>query len=91
VFDMEGSFTTLDAYYSSLVSTVGVHAQNAKMNAYYNESLLSEYTSRKESISGVNLDEEMASLLQFQRAFQAASKLILTADEMLQTLLSMKQ
>ena len=91
VIDMDGSNTTLDAYYSSLVSTVGVHTQNAQMNANYNETLLTEYSSRKESISGVNLDEEMASLLQFQRAFQAASKLITTADEMLQTLLSMKQ
>jgi len=91
VLDMDGTNTTLDAYYSSLVSIVGVHSQNAQMNAKYNETLLTEYTSRKESISGVNLDEEMALLLQFQRAFQAASKLITTADEMLQTLLSMKQ
>ena len=91
VLDMDGTNTTLDAYYSSLVSIVGVHSQNAQMNAQYNETLLTEYTSRKESISGVNLDEEMALLLQFQRAFQAASKLITTADEMLQTLLSMKQ
>lgn len=91
VLDMDGTNTTLDAYYSSLVSIVGVHTQNAQMNAQYNETLLTEYTSRKESISGVNLDEEMALLLQFQRAFQAASKLITTADEMLQTLLSMKQ
>jgi len=91
VLDMDGTYTTLDAYYSSLVSIVGVHAQNAKMNADYNETLLSEYTSRKESISGVNLDEEMALLLQYQRAFQAASKLITTADEMLMTLISMKQ
>jgi len=91
VLVMDSTNTTLDAYYSSIVSTVGVHTQNAKMNANYNETLLAEYTSRKESISGVNLDEEMALLLQFQRAFQAASKLITTADEMLQTLLSMKQ
>jgi flagellar hook-associated protein 1 FlgK len=91
VLEIDGSSTTLNAYYSALISTVGVHAQNAEMNASYSETLLTEYSATKESISGVNLDEEMADLLMFQRAYQAASKLITTADEMLQTLLSMKQ
>lgn len=91
VLDLDGSSTTLDAYYSSFISTVGVHTQNAQMNEKYNNTLLGEYSKRKESISGVNMDEEMATLLKFQRAFQAASKIITTSDEMLQTLLSMKQ
>ena len=41
--------------------------------------------------TGVNLDEELATLIQQQKAYQAASKVIQTADEMLDTLLNLKR
>jgi len=43
----------------------------------------------RDSVSGVNLDEEMTQLLQIQRAYEANSKIIAIADEMLQSLLQM--
>jgi flagellar hook-associated protein 1 FlgK len=42
-------------------------------------------------ISGVSLDEELVNLLKYQRAFQAASRLIVVADELLQTILTLKR
>ena len=44
---------------------------------------------RRESISGVSLDEEMINLVKFQTAYDAAAKLVTTADELLQTVLSL--
>jgi flagellar hook-associated protein 1 FlgK len=44
----------------------------------------------RDSISAVSLDEEMTNIIKFQRAFQAAAKLISISDEMLNTLLSVK-
>jgi flagellar hook-associated protein 1 FlgK len=44
----------------------------------------------RDSISAVSLDEEMTNLIKFQSAYEAASKLISIADEMLETLLSVK-
>jgi flagellar hook-associated protein 1 FlgK len=44
----------------------------------------------RESISSVNLDEEMTDLIQFQHAYSAAAKLISASDEMLRDLLSVK-
>ncbi len=90
VVTMDGTRTTMDAFFSAFVSEVGVHTQNAKMNAQFNDTLLGQYLSRKESVSGVNLDEEMANLLKNQYLYQASAKLISIADEMLQTLLSVK-
>ena len=44
---------------------------------------------RREAVSGVSLDEEMINLVKFQNAYDAAAKLISTADELLQTVLNM--
>jgi len=85
-----GTSTTMDAYYSSLVAQVGVDVQNTVNNEKFNDTLLGQYISRKEGISGVNLDHEMAELLKYQHLYQAAAKLISIADEMMQALISIK-
>ncbi len=81
---------TLGEYFSSLVSRVGSDTSNAKFNAQYHAALASDLKSRQESVSGVNLDEEMTNLIKFQHAYTAAAKLITTADSMLEVLLGLK-
>jgi flagellar hook-associated protein 1 FlgK len=44
---------------------------------------------QRESISGVSIDEEMITLMNFQHAYNAAAKLITTVDEMLSTVINM--
>ena len=46
---------------------------------------------QRESISGVSLDEEMTDLIKFQRAYEASAKLIVTIDEMLETVVNLKR
>jgi flagellar hook-associated protein 1 FlgK len=82
--------TTMDAYYSSLVAQVGVDVQAAEQNEKFYDTLLTQYTQTKESVSGVNLDEEMTNILKYQRLYQASAKLISICDEMMQSLLSIK-
>lgn len=77
-------------YYDSLVATVGADTATVKFNYMYKKTLASDLDDRQQSISGVNLDEEMAALIKYQHAYTAAAKLITTADQMLQTLLSLK-
>jgi flagellar hook-associated protein 1 FlgK len=86
----KGASTTMDAFYSSLVAQVGVDVQNAQNNQKFNDTLLQQYLSRKEEISGVNIDEEMTELLKIQHLYQASAKLIAIADEMMQSLISIK-
>lgn len=82
---------TIAQYYASLVTTVGADTRLAKTNSEYHEALTSDLSEQVSSVTGVNLDEEMANLIKYQHSYTAAAKLITTADQMLQTLLGLKQ
>ena len=86
---MNSNSSTFEDYYNSLVSKVGGNLQSA--DAYFNHQsdMVVQLENRRESISGVSLDEEMINLVKFQNAYDAAAKLITTADELLQTVLNM--
>lgn len=81
---------TISDYYNSLVGNVGADTANSKFTFNYFKSLATDLNNRQEEVSGVNLDEEMGSLIKFQHSYSAAAKLISTADQMFQTILSMK-
>ncbi|HWR04755.1 MAG TPA: flagellar hook-associated protein FlgK [Humidesulfovibrio sp.] len=81
---------TINNYYSGLVSDVGADSAQAKYKYQYTQALASDLDDQQQAISGVNLDEEMTNLIKYQHAYTAAAKLITTADQMMQTLLSLK-
>ncbi len=81
---------TISGFYSGLVSDVGADTAQAKYKYSYTEALASDLDDQQQAISGVNLDEEMTNLIKYQHAYTAAAKLITTADEMMQVLLSLK-
>ena len=80
---------TFEDRFLSLVGEIGSQAQAAQSRLDFQQALLSQTQSRRESVSGVNLDEEATKLIQFQRAFEASSMLVRTADEMYQSLIDM--
>lgn len=82
---------TLGAYYGTTVGVVGSETKSAMVNADYNGTLADDLDERCSAVSGVNLDEEMTNLIKFQHSYTAAAKLITTADQMIQTLLGLKQ
>jgi flagellar hook-associated protein 1 len=73
--------------YSELIADVGSRAGIARVSAQMSEQSLQDTQSVRDAISGVNLDEEAARLMQFQQAYQAAAKIIQTAQSMFDTLL----
>lgn len=85
------STQTLGSYYAGTVSLVGAETRTANFNMSYNKALATDLDEQCSSVSGVNLDDEMTNLIKFQHSYTAAAKLITTADQMLQTLLSLKQ
>ena len=87
----KGSTQSIADYYGGLVTKVGSDTQSVGFTAATETAIAQDLYDRQEEISGVNLDEEMSNLIKFQASYKAAAKLITTADEMLQTLLSLKQ
>jgi flagellar hook-associated protein 1 FlgK len=81
-----GSLTIGGAYHA-LVADVGIQTRSAQSGAKASESALEQAQARRDAVSGVNLDEEAARLVQFQQAYQAAAQVISTAESMFQTLL----
>jgi flagellar hook-associated protein 1 FlgK len=85
---MSGSSTTFGNYYQSLVSDVGHMVQQADSYYSHQTQMVQQLDNYRESISGVSIDEEMANLVKYQNAYEAAAKLINVADRMLETLLT---
>ena len=73
------------------MSEVGSERRLSKTNSEYHSTLTQDLFERSQAVSGVNLDEEMTNLIKYQHSYIAAAKLITTADQMLQTLLGIKQ
>jgi flagellar hook-associated protein 1 FlgK len=73
--------------YQSIVGTVGVTAATVNQDYETRSNLVNQMDVQRESISGVNMDEEGASIMQFQKAFQAASRLMSVANDLMDTLL----
>ncbi len=81
--------TTPGTYLQSLIGDVGHNAQASENDVDFHNALLKDSQARREATSGVSIDEELTNLILFQRAFQAASVLVRTGDEMYQTVLDM--
>jgi flagellar hook-associated protein 1 FlgK len=78
-------------YLGDVTSIQAMRAANASRTAENDAVLAEELGFQKAAISGVNLDEEMAHLLQLQQAYSASARLLTAADEMLQELLNAKR
>jgi flagellar hook-associated protein 1 FlgK len=77
--------------YQRLVTKLGLVTQDAGNQKTFYQGLVDQLSQMRDSVSGVNLDEELTNLVKFQRAYQAAAKLVTTADELYQTLLDLKK
>ena len=81
---------TIDDYYSVLVGDIGVLTADTSQKQDFAQTMDTQLNNTRDSISGVNLDEEMTDLMKYQHAYAAASRLVSVADEMLQDLLNMR-
>ncbi len=85
---MSTGTSTFAQYYQGIVGTIGNAVSQVNRQHQTQTYLLSQMEVQRESVSGVNLDEEGADIIRYQRAFQAASRLMAVADKLMDDLLS---
>lgn len=83
-----GGTASLQDQMRSMLSQVASSTRQAEVNRQSQSMLLDQATSRRDSVSGVNLDEEAANLMRFQQAYQAAAQAISVSNTIFETMIS---
>jgi flagellar hook-associated protein 1 FlgK len=78
----------VDGAYQAFVAKVGAEVSAADRTEANAKALLDNVSDRRQSISGVSLDEEMTNLIQFQRGYQASARAMSTMDDLLDVLIN---
>ena len=73
---------------SALVGQIGTSVQNAQNMVNTTQAVQDQLTSQQQSVSGVSLDEELTNMMTAQQAYDASARVMTTADQMMQSLLS---
>jgi len=73
--------------YAGLMAEIGVQVQGAQSASTVSERIAANLEQQRGSVSGVNLDEEAARMLQYQQAYQASGKMLQLAQNIFETLL----
>ena len=80
---------TFEEHYHKSVGKIGLTVSKTKLDLEQSEGVLAQAKSIKERLSGVSIDEETANMVKFQHAYDASARMIKTADEMFDSVLSM--
>jgi len=74
--------------YSQIIEEIGTVTNRARLDTESAKALLEQSENNRESVSGVNLDEEAGRLIQYQAAYNASAQVVSIARELFDTLLS---
>ncbi|ORJ63494.1 flagellar hook-associated protein FlgK [Geothermobacter hydrogeniphilus] len=79
------------AWYGKMAATVGMEASQNELSLSGLEDTLTQLNNVRDSTVGVSLEEEMISLIQYQKGFEASAKFLGTVDEMMDSILMIKR
>jgi flagellar hook-associated protein 1 FlgK len=85
---LNGNQNTFKSAYSVMVGNVGTYHQTNQVSMQTQEAVNSQLVQLKDSISGVNLDEEAANMLRFQQAYQAAAQIMQASQRMFDAIIN---
>jgi len=85
---MVGDTRTFDDYFADAVTNIGLKGEQAARSLETQVSIMKELKDTRDSISGVNVDEELADIIKFQHGYNAAAKFISTINDMLDTVIN---
>jgi flagellar hook-associated protein 1 len=85
---LNGGSASLSDAVNAYVGTVGLQTSQAQNGATAQQSVMQSAQNAQQSVSGVNLDQEAANLVQYQQAYQAAAQIIATSDTLFQSIIT---
>ncbi len=85
---MVGSLRTFDDHFAEEVARIGLKGEEAGRAAESHARIGKELHDLQSSLSGVNMDEELANMIKFQHGYAAAAKFATVIDQMLQTIIN---
>lgn len=88
IADALGASGVAESSYQQLVTGFGTEVASVKRQQTTQQLLTTQIDNARQQISGVNLDEEMVSMLSAQRAYEAAARVMTTVDSVLDTLIN---
>ncbi|OAB42933.1 flagellar hook-associated protein FlgK [Paenibacillus glacialis] len=83
-----GITATVDSFFSSMVGQLGIQTQEATRQMGNATILTEQVETRRQSVSGVSLDEEMSNMIKFQHAYGASARFMTTFDQLLDKLIN---
>jgi flagellar hook-associated protein 1 len=86
---MSDNSLTIGESYNALISKIGVATAKASNLKETFELMVQQVDNSRQSIQGVSLDEEMAQMIKYQNAFDAAARVIVAMDKALGTIIRM--
>jgi len=86
---MENGSATLNSYYAAIIGRIGREVADSSKDLEHQNVVLTNVTSRRESVSGVSIDEEMIELMKYQMSYAAAGRLISVTNEILDILMNL--
>ncbi|MBR1640524.1 MAG: flagellar hook-associated protein FlgK [Treponema sp.] len=85
---MVGGMRTFDDYFADTVTNVGLKGEQAETNLITQNSIMDDLRTLRDSVSGVNIDEELAEIMKFQHGYNAAAKFITVWDSLVDTVIN---
>jgi flagellar hook-associated protein 1 FlgK len=86
---LSSNSVTIGQFYNGVVSSLGTAVKTAGDTSTQQQSVLTGLQNQQSSVAGVSLDEEMTNMIEYQKGYDAAAKLVTTVNAMFDTLIQM--
>lgn len=85
---LKGRSASFNEFYESFIAALGAQGQRTRTMADNQRALMNQIDAQRQSVMGVNIDEEMMDIIKFQQAFNAIARYVTTIDEMLDVIVN---
>jgi flagellar hook-associated protein 1 len=81
--NIDGSDTSVSDFYRNIIGQLGIDSQESQRMLENSQLIVKQVENRRQSVSGVSLDEEMTNMIKFQQAYNASARMVTVMDQCL--------